>query len=210
MRPRSSRRSGTCSKALSRNCLTNCGGVTERLLRRNLEEELSLFTGANHICVVTTDLDGAVRRWWDRYRVGPWRVFTYDRSNMEATMDGEPADFDMRVALAQLDPGFRIELIQPLDDRSLYAASLRNSGGADHIHHVRLDVPDFDGARDELQALGLDVRLDATFRGGSPDGERVRGMYFDATDDLGFLLEIGQAPPGFSMPEPEYVYPPQA
>jgi hypothetical protein len=169
-----------------------------------------MFTGANHICVVTADLDGAVRRWSDRYRVGPWRVFTYDRSNMEATMDGESVEFEMRVALAQLSPDFRIEIIQPLDDRSLYAASLRERSGADHIHHVRLDVPDFARAKSELEALGLAVRLDATFTGSQPDGGRVRGMYFDATGDLGFLLEVGDAHPGFSMPPPDYVYPPEA
>jgi methylmalonyl-CoA/ethylmalonyl-CoA epimerase len=169
-----------------------------------------MFTGANHICVVTADLDGAVHRWWDRFRVGPWRVFTYDRSNMEATMDGHPVDFEMRVALAQLGPAFRIEIIQPLDDQSLYAASLRKSGGADHIHHVRLDVSDFAGARTDLEALGLDIRFDASFTGKSPDGDRVRGMYFDATDDLGFLLEVAEAPPGFSMPSPDYVYPAEA
>jgi hypothetical protein len=169
-----------------------------------------MFTGANHICVVTADLDGAVRRWWDRYRVGPWQVFTYDRSNMEATMDGESVNFEMRVALAQLDPGFRIEIIEPLDDRSLYSASLRENGGADHFHHVRLDVPDFARGKNELDALGLAVRFDGTFTGKSPDADRVRGMYFDTTDDLGFLLEIGDAPPGFSMPDPDYVYPPEA
>ena len=168
-----------------------------------------MFSGPNHICIVTADLDGAVRRWWDRYRVGPWRVFTYDRSNMDAAIDGEPAEFEMRVALAQMGPAFRVEIIQPLDDRSLYAASLRESDGADHIHHVRLDVPDFARAEDELRALGLAVRFDGSFRGRSPDGD-VRGMYFDATGDLGFLLEIGDAPPGFCMPEPDYVYPPDA
>jgi methylmalonyl-CoA/ethylmalonyl-CoA epimerase len=168
-----------------------------------------LFAGANHICIVTADLDGAVRRWWDRYRVGPWRVFTYDRSNMDATIDCQPADFRMRAALAQLGPAFRVEIIQPLDDRSLYAASLRTNGGADHIHHVRLDVSDFAGARTDLEALGLDIRFDGTFTGKSPDGDRVRGMYFDATEDLGFLLEIAEAPPGFSMPNPDYVYPPE-
>jgi hypothetical protein len=129
---------------------------------------------------------------------------------MEATIDGESADFKMRVALAQLSPAFRIEIIQPLDDRSLYAVSLQGTGGADHIHHLRLDVPDFAGAREELDALGLAVRLDATFAGKEPDGDRVRGMYFDATGDLGFLLEIGDAGPGFLMPDPDYVYPPQA
>jgi hypothetical protein len=35
-------------------------------------------------------------------------------------------------------------------------------------------------------------------------------MYFDTTYDLGFLLEIGQAAPGFSMPDPDYVYPSEA
>ncbi|HET6865495.1 MAG TPA: VOC family protein [Solirubrobacteraceae bacterium] len=168
-----------------------------------------MFTGANHLCVVTADLDGAVRRWWDRYRVGPWQVFTYDRSNMEATMDGKPVDFEMRVALAELGPGFRIEIIQPLDDRSLYAAALRDSGGADHLHHVRLDVSDFARAKGDLEALGLAVPFDGTFTGKSRGGDQVRGMYFDATDDLGFLLEIGQAAPGFSMPDPDYVYPRQ-
>jgi hypothetical protein len=34
-------------------------------------------------------------------------------------------------------------------------------------------------------------------------------MYFDTTDDLGFLVEVGQAAPGFSMPDPDYVYPPE-
>ena len=169
-----------------------------------------MFAGVNHICIVTADLDGAVRRWSDRFRVGPWRVFTYDRSNMEATMDGEPVDFEMRVALAQLGDALHIEIIQPLDDRSLYAASLSKNGGADHIHHVRLDVSDFTRARNELDALDLDVRFDGTFRGNAPDGDRAHGMYFDATDDLGFLLEIGEAPPGFSMPEPDYVYPLEA
>jgi methylmalonyl-CoA/ethylmalonyl-CoA epimerase len=170
-------------------------------------EEVSVFTGANHICIVTADLDAAVRRWSDRYRVGPWRVFTYDRSNMEAAIDGKPVDFQMRVALAELGAGFRIEIIQPLDDLSLYAASLRTNGGADHVHHLRLDVSDFARARGELDALGLDVRFDGTFSGKAPDGDRVRGMYFDTTDDLGVLLEIGDAHPGFLMPEPDYVYP---
>jgi methylmalonyl-CoA/ethylmalonyl-CoA epimerase len=59
-----------------------------------------VFTGVNHICIVTADLDGAVRRWWDRYGIGPWRVFSYDRSNMRAKVDGEAVEVKMRAALA--------------------------------------------------------------------------------------------------------------
>jgi Glyoxalase/Bleomycin resistance protein/Dioxygenase superfamily len=167
-----------------------------------------LFAGANHICIVTNDLDGAVRRWWDRYRVGPWRVFAYGRANMEATVDGATLEFKMRAALAELGPSFRIEIIQPMDEWGPYADSLRRNGNADHLHHVRLDVPEFARTKDELAELDLPVRLDATFRDASGNADPVRAMYFDTTGELGFLLEIGDAPPGFSMPDPDYVYPP--
>ena len=165
-----------------------------------------LFSGANHICIVTADLDRAVRRWWDRYRIGPWRVFSYDRSNMQAKVNGSPVDFKMRAALAQLGPAFRLEIIQPLDELSPYAETLSRAGGADHVHHLRLDVPDFAQTHDELVALGLPVRLEASFKGGSSEG-RFQATYFDAGDDLGLLLEIGDAPAGFSMPDPDFVYP---
>lgn len=165
-----------------------------------------LFTGGNHICIATRDLDRAVRVWWDRYGVGPWRVFRYDASNMD--VEGRPAQFEMRAALAQLGPGFRIEIIEPLDDGSPYAESLERHGGADHIHHVRLDVTDFGEAFRRLRDLGLETRLNATFAGADAGGPRVSGAYLGTEAELGFTLEIAEIPPGFAMPEPEYVYPP--
>jgi methylmalonyl-CoA/ethylmalonyl-CoA epimerase len=170
----------------------------------------SMFTGGNHICVATRDIDRAVRVWWDRYGVGPWRVFSYDAANMWATIDGRPTDFAMRAGLSQLGPHFRIEIIQPLDDRSPYAKSLAAHQGADHIHHVRLDVAEFDGALGRLRELGLRSLLDAQFKGGSADGPPVTGTYLATEDDLGFILEIADVPAGFSMPEPDYVYPAEA
>ena len=74
-------------------------------------ERGALFSGGNHICIVTADLDRTIRRWWDSCRVGPWRVFSYDSSNMQASVNGSPADFKMRAALAQLGPTFRLEII---------------------------------------------------------------------------------------------------
>jgi hypothetical protein len=127
---------------------------------------------------------------------------------MKATVDGEPLEFKMRAALAQLGSSFRIEIIQPMDERGPYADSLRRNDDADHLHHVRLDVAEFARTKDELAALDLPVRLDATFRDVSGSGDPVRAMYFDTTGELGFLLEIGDAPSGFSMPGPDYVYPP--
>ena len=166
-----------------------------------------IFTDANHICVVTRDVDRTVRVWWDSYGVGPWRVFRYDDSNMSATVEGRPARFEMRVALAQLGPGFRVEIVEPLDEHSPYAESLARHGGADHIHHLRFDVADFDDAFGRLQGLGLATRLQATFAGATPDGPRVTAAYLGTEADLGFTVEIVAMPGDFSMPEPEYVYP---
>jgi methylmalonyl-CoA/ethylmalonyl-CoA epimerase len=166
-----------------------------------------LFTGINHLCVVTRDLDAAVRTWSDRYGVGPWSVYTKDESNMAALVAGRPTSFAMRVALAGLSPAFRVELIQPLDDRSPYAASLAEHGGVDHVHHVRFEVDDYARAAEELDGLGLRRMLEAEFDGAPGVDARFAGTYFDTRADLGFVVEIGHMPAGFAMPTPERVYP---
>jgi catechol 2,3-dioxygenase-like lactoylglutathione lyase family enzyme len=168
----------------------------------------SVFSGVNHICVVTADLDTAVRTWSDRFGVGPWSVYEYDDANMSATLDGKPADFKMRAALCQLGPHARLEIIEPLEGDSPYAQSLREHGGAAHIHHVRFDVSDYGASRAQLEDLGLPLTLDATFSGGDlADDRRLAGTYFDATGELGFIVEIAHRPDGFTMPAPAYVYP---
>jgi methylmalonyl-CoA/ethylmalonyl-CoA epimerase len=167
------------------------------------------FTGINHICVVTGDLDRAVRTWADRYGIGPWRLYRYDRTNMEATVAGERVEFGMRVALCQL-ANARIELIQPLEDdnRSPYSRSLTEHGGTDHIHHVRFDVASYDESAAHLRSLGADTIFDAAFGPGEAGaGERLSATYFDTADDLGFTVEIVRMPEGFALPEPELVYP---
>ena len=163
-----------------------------------------LFTGVNHLCVVTADLERAVRTWADRYGIGSWSIWTKDPSNMVATVEGEPVEFAMRVALCQVSPFFRLELIQPLDSRSPYADSLAAQAGADHVHHVRFDVEDYDEARARLDALGAARLFEGRFAGSG--GEFV-GTYYDTVADLGFISEIGRAPDAFAMPEPEAVYP---
>jgi hypothetical protein len=126
---------------------------------------------------------------------------------MSARVHGVATAFAMRVALCSLASGFRIELIEPLDDRSPYSESLADHGGRDHVHHLRLDVGDFDAARERLVPLVQRIPLDATFDGAPGVAGVVRATYLDTRDDLGFVLEIGDVPVGFAMPEPEVVYP---
>ena len=69
-----------------------------------------IFTGANHLCVVTADVDRAVRTYADRYGFGPWSVFGYDPSIMSVSIRGEHVDFELRVGLCRIGPVFLFEL----------------------------------------------------------------------------------------------------
>jgi hypothetical protein len=167
-----------------------------------------LFNDANHVCIVTNDLDRAVRTWSDRYGVGPWNIWTFDGSNMSAVINGEPTEFGMRAALCQLSPTFRLEIIQPLDDRSPYADSLRARGGADHVHHLRLEVEDYEKTHRGLTDLGLDAFFEGDFSAGPDVPEPFHASYFTTEEDLGFIVEIGRVPAGHTMRAPDAVYPP--
>jgi len=168
---------------------------------------MAAFTGINHLGIVTADLDRAARTWTDRYGVGPWRIYRYDAANMAAEVDGEPVEFEMRVGLCQL-ANARLELIQPLDDRSPYAQSLAAHAGADHIHHVRLDVSSYDESAARLRELGAREVFHAAFQAADGAGAPpLTATYFATDDELGFTSEIVGVPERFAMPEPELVYP---
>lgn len=168
----------------------------------------SIFNGGDHLGMVTRDLEAAMRTWSDRYGTGPWQVFSYDECSMDATYCGETGPYPMLAALCPLGDHFRLELIQPLVDAGPYHDSLLAHGDADHLHHVRLATSAPTAARATLARNGNEVVFDAAFTGADPAGPRFRAQYYDTVEDLGFLLEIGDPPQGFRMPEPDRVYPP--
>ena len=165
----------------------------------------SVFSGINHIGIVTRDIERAIRVWADKYGVRPWSVYTYDRSNMSVKVEGESTEFSMRVGLCHVGPNTRIEIIQPLDERSPYALSLAENGDVDHIHHVRLDIADYNDAVEHLEGLELRKILDGRFKGG--EGRSSTAIYFATENDLGFTVEVADRPAVYPMQEPDYVYP---
>jgi methylmalonyl-CoA/ethylmalonyl-CoA epimerase len=163
------------------------------------------FLGVNHVSVVTADLDATVRIWSDRYGIGPWELYTYDETMIRARVNDAETNFGMRAGFCHLDPTTRIEIIQPLDDRSPYAASLAKHDGANHVHHLRLDVPDFAEARDRIDGLGRPRILDGDFDG--LKGTSSKAIYFDTADDLGFVVEVADLPEDYVRIEPDGHYP---
>ncbi len=164
------------------------------------------FTGINHLGIVTGDLERAMRTWAESYGTRLFTVRTFDEANMTIEVGGEAVPTAARFAHAFLGPTWRIELIEPLrDDESIYARSLREHGGADHLHHVRMEVADFAAALGDAAADGVGTVLDAEFADAA-GGDPLRVAYLDTEPLLGFVAEVVEFPAAFELPEPDRVY----
>ena len=83
----------------------------------------------------------------------------------------------------------KIELLEPLDERSPIAAFLaRNPAGG--VHHVCYEVPDLPAARESLRAAGLRVLGDGTPKIGA---HGLPVLFLHPKDALGTLIELEQS-----------------
>jgi hypothetical protein len=111
--------------------------------------------------------------------------------------DEQPAEYSMRIAIAMIGDT-QLELIEPLDDRNIYAEFLRTHG--EGLHHVGLGTRDYGEALEQLRDMGHRV-----IQGGLYNG--VTFAYLSTERELGFIAEV------FDWPEereqkPDAVYPP--
>jgi hypothetical protein len=146
-----------------------------------------VFTETIQIAVVVRDLDAAMRTYVHDYGIGPWEIYGFDPGNVaDLREDGERVERAWRLAIAYVG-GVQWELIEPLDEESVYARFLAETGG--WLHHVGVAVPDFDGTLAEQAGRGNGVLLGGEYKG-------IRFAYLDTVGDLGFVTEIFSGAPG--------------
>ena len=156
----------------------------------------------HQVGVIVRDLEQAMRNYWERFAIGPWRVYTYGPPLVkEMTYHGRRQDYRMRIALCWVGP-LMIELIQPLEGPSIYEDFLREHG--EGPHHVLTYVDDFDAA-----VRGMAERGYAMLQSGRGYGVHGDGgyAYFDTVAELGLILEVSQVPT--ERVPPELIYPAQ-
>ena len=156
--------------------------------------------GVAQIALIVEDLDRAVAGYWQRFGIGPWHIYTYARPLVkEMSYYGRPADYAMRVALANAG-SMRLELIEPLRGESIYADFVRAHGYG--LHHLGVLVDDMVTALAQAQAAGLTMIQDGRGFGLDGDGHYA---YLDTEHLLGTTLELIQRPR--RRVSPERVYP---
>ncbi|MGE5273116.1 MAG: VOC family protein [Verrucomicrobiota bacterium] len=157
-----------------------------------------IFEGTLQVSVVVPDLDDAMRTYVDDYGIGPWNVYEFNPGNVQGMHEaGQPVERSWRLALAQVGE-VQWELVQPLDDDSVYARFLAEHGPG--VHHIGVAVQDYESTVGELTGRGHDVVLGGTYNG-------VTFAYLSTDRDLGVVTEIFDGAPGRDQ-QPDAVYPP--
>lgn len=147
------------------------------------------------VALLVRDIQAAVRRYADVLGIGPWVGYTYGpRTLSELRYKGEPGEYEMIIALSQMDP--QIELIQPVRGPSIYHDWMAMHG--EGLHHIAYVVPSLEEGAAELEALGYrEIQYGAGY-GAEGDGAFA---YYDTTDDLFAVVELRVTPRVRRQPE---------
>jgi 4-hydroxyphenylpyruvate dioxygenase-like putative hemolysin len=158
-----------------------------------------VFSGILQVGLVVKNLEESMKKYWDIYGIGPWMIYTFDPSKVKSmTVRGKPVDYAMKVGFCFVG-GLQWEIIEPLDDKSIYSEFLKTKG--EGLHHLAFVVENYNEVVAYLKEKGIDKLQE----GSTPDGFTY--TYMDTQDTLHCIAEIYNVPKGGSYPMPEGTYP---
>jgi len=143
---------------------------------------------ADQIGILVPNLDLALARYAELFRVDSWAVYSYDDSFVPIReFRGEQGRFSMRLALGGKHP--QIELIEPLEGPSIYHEWIDQHGYG--LHHIGLFVDSVEDAVNEMTGAGFPVLQ--LGRGYGLDGDGGFA-YFDTRDQVQIFTEAIEIP----------------
>jgi glyoxalase/bleomycin resistance protein/dioxygenase superfamily protein len=163
-----------------------------------------LQSGIAQIAILVEDLETTVEHYWKLFGIGPWQFYTYAKPLVkQMSYHGQPADYQMRLALSQIGP-LRIELIEAQQGDSIYADFIRVHGYG--VHHLGILVEDMNDALAQIRSAGINMIQDGSGFGLDGDGHYA---YLETEESLGVTLELIQRPKARVKPEKIYPSPSQ-
>lgn len=158
-----------------------------------------VFKEILQVALVVKNIDETVRKYWEIYGIGPWQIYTMVPADMrETTVRGKETEFGMKAAFTTVG-NVQLELIEPLDDNSIYSEFLEKHG--EGLHHIACAVDNFDETLSRLKNQGVRV-----LQGGITK-ENLGFAYLDTQDTLSCIAEIYDFPENFELPPPDATYP---
>ena len=156
-----------------------------------------VFTETMQIGIVVRDLEATMQRYVDDYGIGPWDIVEFHPDDAPDLHEhGKPVGRSWRLASTMIGR-VQWELIEPLDDESVYARFLAEKG--EGVHHIALAPSNFDEAVAAQAERGNELVLSGTFSG-------YRVAYLATDRDLGVIAEIF-SPPSDADATPDAISP---
>ncbi len=141
----------------------------------------SIFHKFVQVGIVVKDMDATVALMEKAFG---WKVYSWAETPKGTKFyRGEEEDFKVKMAFYRMN-GVEIELLEPMEGRSVWQDYLDEHGPG--IHHILFDVNDFEKAKECLESQG--IKMAQTGPSARYDG--CRWAYFDATETLGYYIEI--------------------
>lgn len=146
-----------------------------------------VFTQTMQIGIVISDLDAAIRNYEENYGIGPWTIhqFTPEEVKMWRDENGTSEKPAASRFAAAMVGGVQWELIQPLDDKSIFAKFLKEKGPG--VHHIAVVTPDYKKTLQAEAKRGNELVMDCEL-GGQYEGIKV--SYLGTQKELGVILEV--------------------
>ena len=175
-----------------------------------------IFKKVVQVSIVVKDLKKALKMYYDEYGMGPWNIYNFNPSKIRDMIRNDKR-VDHKFHIAQCFLGdIEMELIEPLDEKSIYAEFLKEHG--EGIHHVAYEVEDYDEAMKFFRNKGLIV----TQQGNRSFTGDLIYTYISTEQDLKHSVEICKIMPNYikykkdkygnkriTFPVPDEVYPPE-
>ena len=136
----------------------------------------------DQIGVVVHDLHAVTQELTRLFGIGPFRIIEWPLEGVDpkATYHGQPGNFRLLLAFAKVGRT-QIEIIQPLDGKSIFSDFLRDHGPG--LHHIRLTSSDFEQGVTALIEAGIEKIASGT---GVHEGSEW--AYFDTSKLLGGIV----------------------
>ena len=154
-----------------------------------------VFADTAQVALVVRDLQASMKTYVERYGIGPWEIYEFNPDTVEnMKAHGESVESSWRLALARVG-GVMWELIEPLDDHSIYAEFLAEHG--EGVHHVGMAGTAFEHTLAEFDSEGRVPLLSGRYRG-------IDFAYLPTAADMGVATEIFSAAPSGQQPDARY------
>jgi len=167
----------------------------------NMDKSTPVFDEIGQISIIVRDIKESIRRYNDRYGIGPWVVLHFSQDNTsEMEVRGKPEPFELYLGLCD-SLNVQLELIQPVSKNTTYWEFLEKHGPG--LHHMCLNSKEgFSSIVEKLKALGQE-----DFLLGARDSGDMYFTYIDLIDDIGIIAELCDPPEDFILPAPVWKYP---